>query len=120
MHIDFPYHIDDSGATADTEDQDYIYDLIEQVLFTQRGERVNRPDFGCGVDQLVFEPNSIELSSAIQTTIHSDLQRWLSEVLQVQSVRVAPIDARLAIDVDFQPLAPEPRKSISFERGRSL
>ena len=58
MNLDYPYHFDHRGRTAATSDADHIRDLIEQVLFTTPGERVNRPGFGSGVMQLVFAPNS--------------------------------------------------------------
>ena len=64
MNIDFPFHFDGSGRTASTDDDDHIRDMIEQLLFTSPGERVNRPDFGSGLLQLVFAPNSPELASA--------------------------------------------------------
>jgi phage baseplate assembly protein W len=105
MHIDFPFRIDDSGRTAETNDQDYVRDLIEQVLFTGRGERVNRPDFGCGIGQSVFEPNDIA-RSAVESVVASDLQRWLSEVLLVRSVRVEPTGARRDVLIEYQPLFP--------------
>ena len=43
MNIDFPFHFDNRGRTAPTGDDDHIRDLIEQLLFTSPGERVNRP-----------------------------------------------------------------------------
>ena len=60
MNIDFPFHSDSRGRTATTDDDDHIRDMIEQFLFTNPGERVNRPDFGSGLLQLVFAPNSPE------------------------------------------------------------
>ncbi|HYJ93736.1 MAG TPA: GPW/gp25 family protein, partial [Vicinamibacterales bacterium] len=64
MTLDYPYRFDRSGWTATTGDEDHIRDLIEQVLFTAPGERVNRPTFGSGVLRLVFAPNSDTLASA--------------------------------------------------------
>jgi len=68
-YFDFPYHVDGRGRTAETGEDDHIRDLIHQVLFTSPGERVNRPDFGCGVAQLVFQPNSDTLAAATQFLI---------------------------------------------------
>ena len=65
MNIDFPFHFDSRGRTASTSDEDHIRDMIEQVLFTGPGERVNRPDFGTGLMQLVFAPNSDELAATL-------------------------------------------------------
>ena len=74
MDVDYPYSIDGRGRTAETGEDDHIRDLIEQLLFTMPGERVNRPDFGCGLMQLVFEPNSPELAAALQFTVSAALQ----------------------------------------------
>lgn len=101
MNVDFPIRFDTLGRTADTGDDDHIRDLIEQVLFTIPGERVMRPDFGSGVTQLVFAPNSAELASATQMLIQGSLQQWLGELIVVQGVRVEAIDAMLSITVQY-------------------
>ena len=99
--LDHPYHFDSQGRTATTGARDHIRDLIEQVLFTIPGERVMRPDFGCGVAQLVFAPNSAELASATQMLIQGSLQQWLGDLIMVQGVRVEAIDAALSITVQY-------------------
>ena len=73
-------------GSADTDDDDHIYDLIYQVLFTSPGERVNRPEFGCGLKQMVFLPNSDALATATQQLVAGSLQRWLGEVIAVEKV----------------------------------
>ena len=64
MDVDFPFHFDGRGRTAETAGDVHIRDLVEQVLFTAPGERINRPTFGCGLAQMVFTPNSEELAAA--------------------------------------------------------
>ena len=71
MNIDFPFHFDGRGRTALTTDDDHIRDMIEQFLFTNPGERVNRPDFGAGLLRLIFAPNSPELAAALKVTIQA-------------------------------------------------
>ena len=100
-YFDFPYRIDGRGRTAETGEDDHIRDLIYQVLFTNPGERVNRPDFGCGVGQLVFIPNSDALAAATQFLVQGALTRWLDNVIAVQRVDVAPQDNKLAVTVVF-------------------
>jgi len=80
MNVDFPFHFDTRGRTAETGDSDHIRDLIAQVLFTSAGERVNRPDFGCGLQRLVFAPNSDELAAATQFLVQGSLQQWLGDL----------------------------------------
>src|SRR5215207_6859400 len=75
--LDFPYAVDTRGRSALTGSDDHVRDLIMQVLFTIPGERVNRPEFGCGVNQLVFAPASDALAAATEQLIHGALLRWL-------------------------------------------
>jgi phage baseplate assembly protein W len=100
-YIDFPFHFDGRGRTQTTDRDGYIRDLILQVLFTNPGERVNRPDFGCGLRRLVFTPNSDALATAIQFQVHTALQRWLAEVIQVHDVQATARDGELAVTVVY-------------------
>ena len=101
MNIDFPFHIDARGRTATTDDDDHIRDMIEQLLFTSPGERVNRPDFGSGLLQMVFAPNSPELASALQFTTQAALQRFLGDVIDLQQLEVVAQEATLNVTVKY-------------------
>lgn len=101
MNIDFPYQFDSRGQTASTDYANHIRDLIEQLLFTSPGERVNRPDFGCGVMQLIFAPNSDELAAAVQFLIQGSLQQWLDDLIQVESVEARSEESTLRIEVKY-------------------
>jgi len=101
MNVDFPLHFDGRGRTAATDGDDHIRDMIEQFLFTNSGERVNRPDFGSGLLQLVFAPNSPELAATVQLTIQAGLQRWLDDVILVQKVEVTSEEAALNILIQY-------------------
>lgn len=99
--LDFPFHLDGRGRSAETGADDHVRDLIYQVLFTNPGERVNRPDFGSGALQLVFAPNSPELAATVQFTLQAALQMWLGDVIDVREVGVEADDSRLVIDVGY-------------------
>ena len=99
--LDHPFHFDGRGRTATTDADDHVRDMIHQVLFTNPGERVNRPDFGCGLMQLVFMPNSDALATATQFLVQGALQRWLADVVQVERVAVASEDSRLVVEVVY-------------------
>src|ERR1041385_7617155 len=101
MNLDFPYQFDTRGRTATTDDDDHIRDLIEQVLFTSPGERVNRPTFGCGLNQLVFAPNSPELGAATQFLVQGALQQWLGDLIVVDSVQVESVDSTLRVTISY-------------------
>jgi phage baseplate assembly protein W len=99
--IDYPFHIDGRGNSATTGPADHIRDLVEQYLFTSPGERVNRPDFGGGLLQKVFEPNSPELASALQFTVQAGLQQWLGDLIEVSQLVVTAEDAQLRVVVEY-------------------
>lgn len=101
MHVNYPFHFDGRGRTSSAGEDDYIRDLIEQVLFTSPGERVNRPEFGSGLRQLVFAPNSSELAATLQFLVQGALQQWLGDVIQVDAVEVVSEESRLEVTVHY-------------------
>jgi phage baseplate assembly protein W len=117
MNVDYPYHFDARGRTAETGYEDHIRDMIEQVLFTSPGERVNRPDFGCGLMQLVFAPNSDELATATQFLVQGALQQWLGDLIQVNQVDVQTDDAKLHVLVQYTIRRTQEKRTAEFSRG---
>ena len=101
MQIDYPFHIDGRGRVAQTTADDHIRDLIEQVLFTSPGERVNRPTFGSGLMQLVFAPTSDELATATEFLVRGALQQWLGDLIQVDAVQVQSLDSTIKVTVQY-------------------
>lgn len=102
MPISFPYRIDRTGRTAGPADHAaFVRELIEQVLFTAPGERVNRPTFGTGANQLVFAPASDEMAAVTQQLVRSALQQWLADWIEVQAVTVRADDATLEVTVSY-------------------
>ena len=101
IYLYHPYRIDTQGRTAAAGYDDHIRQLIEQVLFTIQGERVNRPTFGTGIDQLVFQPNSDELAAATQVLVQGALQEWLSDYISVESVTARNEDSSLTVSVQY-------------------
>ena len=100
--LDYPYSFSGQGRTATTDYESHIRDLIEQVLFTSPGERVNRPTFGSGILQLVFAPTSVELAGTTQLLVQSSLQEWLGDVIQVSAVEVESVEERLHVNVRYR------------------
>jgi phage baseplate assembly protein W len=117
MYIDYPFAYDRRGRTAETGYEDHIRDMIEQILFTVPGERVNRPDFGSGVLQLVFAPNSPELAATTQHLLHAALQQWLGDHIVVEAVAVESEDATLHIRVDYIIRRTQQRQTASFQQA---
>ncbi len=116
MQIDYPFHIDSRGRTAVTDSDEHIRDLIEQVLFTAPGERANRPTFGCGLNQLVFAPNSDELAAATQFLVQGSLQQWLGDLIQIEAVQVVSQDSALEVTVQYVVRRSQARQTAQFQR----
>ncbi|MCM2387481.1 GPW/gp25 family protein [Streptomyces albipurpureus] len=116
--IDFPFRVDRRGRTADVGYDGHIRDMIESVLFTSPGERVMRPDFGCGLVDLVFEPNSPELAATLQLAVHAQLERWLGDLIQIDAVVVESNDNVLRVQVAYLLKATGDRRTETFE-GRA-
>lgn len=116
IQIDYPFHFDGRGRTATTSYEDHIRDLIEQLLFTEPGERVNRPDFGSGLMQLVFAPNSDELATATEFMVQGALQQWLGELIQVESVQVESEESTLQVTIQYIIRRNQQRQQARFSR----
>src|SRR5437879_9987032 len=101
MNIDFPYHFEGRGRTAATDDDDHIRDMIEQLLLTSPGERVNRPDFGSGLQQMVFTPNRVEVAATLQFTMQASIERWLGNVIELRNLSVDVVETTLTITVEY-------------------
>jgi hypothetical protein len=117
MNLGFPYQFDGRGRTAEASIQDYVTQLVETVLFTSPGERVNLPDFGSGLLQLPFAPNSVEMAAATQFSVQAALQKWLSSYVKVQSVAASAEDAVLRVTVTYTLLNTDVTQVQTFVSG---
>ncbi|GLV84534.1 baseplate protein [Streptomyces lavendulae subsp. lavendulae] len=117
VDVDFPFGTAATGRTRLTGTEDHVRDMIEQVLFTRPGERVVRPDFGCGLLDLVFEPNGPDLAAALQVTVQTALHRWLGDVIAVRSLSVTAEDAVLRIEIGYELLATGAVRTEAFDSG---
>jgi uncharacterized protein len=121
MTLAFPYDFDASGRTETVSGDAHVLQMLEQLLFTSPGERVDRPDFGCGLLDLVFEPNAAALTTGLTAVVTAAIELWLGDVLDVHQVQVLAVDNQLTILLTYtvravvassQPFAP--RNQASF------
>jgi uncharacterized protein len=117
MNLAFPFSFDSTGRTAQDSLAAHVSDMIELILFTAPGERVNWPTFGSGIKQLLFAPNSDILAAAQQQAIQAGLQQWLSDLIRVNSVTVAAQDATLTVTVNYTLVANQQQQSQQFLYG---
>ena len=116
-NLNFPYQFDGRGRTLNASTVDYLNELVEQVLFTAPGERVNMPDFGSGLQQLAFAPNSVEMAAATQFAVQAALQKWLAGYVTVQSVVASAQEAVLNVTVTYAPLNTDVTQVQTFTFG---
>jgi uncharacterized protein len=116
IQIGFPFQIASDGRTASVEYEDHVRDLIEQVLFTVPGERVNRPSFGSGLLQTVFAPNSTELAATLQFLAQTSLQQWLGDLIDLQRVLVTPTESTVEVTVQYSIKMTSAPQEATFKR----
>lgn len=116
LNINYPLFINGRGRVAEAELDDHIRQLIEQVLFTGPGERVNRPTFGSEIQQLLFTPNSAELAAATQFLVQGALEQWLVDVIQVEAVEVESQDSRITVTIQYLNRRSQERRQAEFVR----
>jgi phage baseplate assembly protein W len=113
--LKYPYGVGGSSVPQTTTADDHLRDLILQVLFTSPGERVNLPEFGAGVQRLVFEPAGDALRASAEFLISTNLQRWLGDRIDVERVIVTTDDANdgvVTIDISYSLKATQQRGSV--------
>jgi hypothetical protein len=115
--VDYPFHFDGRGRTAGTPYDEHIRDMIEQVLFTAPGERVNRPTFGSGLLQLVFEPTGEALGATTQMAVQGALQQWLGELILVEAVQAESVDSTVRVTVQYVVRRTQQRQVARFQRA---
>jgi phage baseplate assembly protein W len=90
--LSFPLRIGTQGALTSRRNE-HVRQQIEQVLFTNPGERVFRAEFGGGLQRMVFEPNVAALWEVTQRRLASSLAEALQGEVDPRSLRVE-IDGR--------------------------
>jgi uncharacterized protein len=115
--IKHPFAVDfGRGRLAEEENYaEHVEQMIFQVLFTSPGERVNRPDFGCGVKRLVFAPNSEVSASLAQVVIYQALNKWLGTAITIDDVKALAIEERLEIKITYTLKARGERRYLNLE-----
>jgi uncharacterized protein len=120
MNINYPFCISPNGRIALVTDSQYIKQLIEQILFTSPTERVNRPDFGSGTKQLVFAPNSGEVTAAYRFLVQGALQQWLGDMIRVTKVQINNEEMVMNITINYTVLQTQEQQVAAFTNAVGL
>lgn len=114
VEVAFPYRLDDRGRTEMAGYGDHVEQMLELLLFTRPGERVNEPTFGCGLLDQVFAPNSPEIAAALNVTIAAAISLWLGDVIALSGLDVTAQDDVLTVFVSYTVLATGAAVSSTF------
>lgn len=115
--IRYPIAVD-AGLGQIAEERDYaehVEQMIKQVLFTSPGERINRPDFGCGLRRMVFAPNSDVTASLTQVMVFQALEKWLGTLIDVTQVEVNAVEEVLEVRIAYLLKARQERRYLNLE-----
>ena len=116
-HVGFPYRVDRRGRTNEVDERDHVRQLIAQVLFTAPGERVNRPDFGSGLTQLLFSPSDTSVAAAAQVAAQTAIHTWLGDLVALDDLNVSAEDGRLRVTVRYSLVRTGVVDVVTFDRG---
>jgi uncharacterized protein len=108
----------DAGLGRLAEERDYpqhVAEMVRQVLLTNPGERINRPDFGCGIRRMLFDPNSEAAANLLQASVMQALDTWLGSVIKTQSVTATATGETLTVSVAYVLLAVGDRQYLNVE-----
>lgn len=101
--IKYPINVDGGLGRVAQESQygRHVDQLVRQVLLTAPGERINRPDFGCGVRRMLFAPNSEAAASLMQVTVMQALEKWLGDIIVADEIQAEARGETLDIKVSY-------------------
>ena len=111
----FPFSVNTTGHVNATGGDEAIRGKIIQVLFTVPGERVNLPDFGCGLFNLVFEPNNAILAPAMEFTVGQALTRWLGDIIIMNGVNVISEEENVTIEIAYTKRADLTKQAVRIQ-----
>lgn len=95
----YPFRVDSaSQQTAQATYPDHVEQMVRQLLLTSPGERVDLPQFGCGLRALVFAPISDALAAAVQLRVLQAVNLWLAGIVTATDVSVLTSDDNAALE----------------------
>lgn len=115
--LGFPLGIDsESGKFRVADDEELIKESILIILGTAKGERVMRPEFGCGIQELLFAPNNTVTATLMDVYIREALLKWEPRI-EVISVHATPDendDSRLNIEIGYRIKSTNSKKNLVY------
>jgi hypothetical protein len=114
--MSFPPRVDADGRIAWSEGEDNIRENIRVILLTRQRERLLLPEFGCGLDRYLFEPNTPATRQRLREEIERALARWESRIrVEAVTVEADVRDPSAAIaTIEYRLVATRQRERVSL------
>ena len=119
MNLAFPLTIDSRGYSGAVNGSSYVKQLIEQVLFTYPGERVNQPGFGTPIANLVFDNLTEELAQVVKEMVLGALQQNLADRVLIEDVAVEVEENQLIVTVRYTELQDNRTETVQLANALS-
>lgn len=118
--VSFPLRIEE-GKIALAKYEDSIKESIKIILGTSKGERVMRPDFGCGLTELVYSKNDMAAASLAIFYVEEALKKWEPRIKLIKVDANAVGGNKLIISVEYMVVSSNNRYNLVYpfnlERG---
>ena len=101
LNLAFPFRLNSRGRSDTAGDERHVRGMLEMLLLTNAGERVNRPGYGGGLARLLFGPVSPELAVTLQQTLRAEVIQWLDDVVNLQDLDVAFDESRIVVTISY-------------------
>ncbi|MCB0967701.1 MAG: GPW/gp25 family protein [Ilumatobacter sp.] len=112
----WPFGVDQTGSIATTSGTDGIASALRMILSTAPGERTMRPDFGCRIWHLLFEPINANTMGLMADAVREAVGRWEPRIV-LDDVRVEPdssAEGKVQIFLDYHTKATNDRRNLVF------
>lgn len=104
------------GRTVLADGNAALIEQLAQIVLVEQGERLNRPDFGCQLNNLAFTTGGSELAPAIGALIHSALSKWNDSHFEIVSVDVQAAEGRSNVLITYREQASEGLRQVVISR----
>jgi hypothetical protein len=104
--ISLPIQITNTAFEQTFQTSEQVKSNIKNLLLTKKGERILQPEFGSGLQALLFEPNVDDFEGRIEDTINESLEQWLpyvtAEEIDIDASDTLRDNNRINVSVKFR------------------
>lgn len=120
-HLSFPFHVGTDGRTAQVNALDeHVKDELIQLLLTSQGERLFLPEFGAGLNRLVFEPAGEAMRGMTKAMVTQAISKWLGERITLEALAIEIEESKIEVEIKYRIAGSEDSKVMRFQRAGDI